>query len=108
MALASVVAVLAKVAEGDCDRYARAYAVDALASLMVLWHTQSMPEGDAGRVLEAAAAHAVSALTETIAPEHVNGVLNRCKGCPPNDVDDLIRWVCCRRWCPLTTEESPM
>ena len=90
----AAIEALAVAAASDPDRYVRGYAVDALASVLLLESTASGEQNVARAALEA-----------VLAPEDVAAALHRrTEG---DDPQAIVRWLCARRWCPLTTPAAP-
>ena len=90
----ATIEALAVAAASDPDRYVRGYAVDALASVLLLEPIASGEQSVAMGALEA-----------LLAPEDVAAALHRRS--EGDDPQVIVRWLCARRWCPLTTPEAP-
>lgn len=104
-ALGGAVTALAAAARSDPDRYVRGYAVDALASIVLLPAASAASAGGSARDHDDAAVRAGAALEAALGPEDVAAA--RLLASAAGDAARAVRWLCSRRRCPLTTPESP-
>jgi hypothetical protein len=121
----AAVPVLAVALGADTDRYVRSFAAEALASFLCGCEAASVaasasasasatpatPSASKASSVEwkAACEVAMAALNAVVPPEDVAHALQRCRRASVSSdaVHDAVRWLGCRRRCPLTTAESP-
>ena len=99
------VEALAAAAASDADRYVRGYAAEALASILFVcasgWTSDAAAAKSSSALLEACRAGLEAVVSTVVVAEALR---RRGEG---DDPHTLVRWVCARRWCPLTTPEHP-
>ena len=106
-AMAAAVAPLAAAMRADVDRYVRAHAAEALACAAMLAARDDASVDEAAR---AAAHDAAAALAEVMPAQDVVEAVRRAAetdGRGEESAHLAIRWLFCRRRCPMTTPDSP-
>ena len=134
VAVGSAVGILSVAVQLDPDRYVRGYASEALANVAVLAtvHAQS-PSGEvpspaelealmdtSRRAAEALRASGLAVEVDYMLHHLLGKMRHTCAasaremrtGSARDDANidlahDAVRWLCCRRRCPITTPENP-
>ena len=130
VAVGSAVGILSVAVQLDPDRYVRGYASEALANVAVLAtvHAQSSPSSAELEALMDTSRRAAEALRASGLAVEVDYMLHHLLGkmrhtCAASAREmrngsarddaiidlahDAVRWLCCRRRCPITTPENP-